>query len=56
MLEPAHIAGISKTGYAPATPRSLDWQAWPAANRHEERRIALGDAESVSSGYWSSSW
>ena len=25
MLEPAHIAGISKTGYAPATPRSLQW-------------------------------
>ena len=28
---PEHIAGISKTGYAPATPRGLDW-------RHVQRR------------------
>jgi hypothetical protein len=25
MLEPAHIVGISKTGYVPATPRCLEW-------------------------------
>src|SRR3954466_16229195 len=41
MLRPAHIAGVSKTAYAPATPCGLDW---PRDPRRTSTDLDLPDA------------
>ena len=48
--EPAHIAGVSKTAYAPATPRCLDWRhdsQPPARTRSRRTRRSRSSACSV---------
>ena len=47
MLEPARIVGVSKTAYAPATPRSLDWRRDPQPAEHEQHTAGFGLAGSV---------
>jgi zinc D-Ala-D-Ala carboxypeptidase len=42
MLEPVHIVGVSKTAYAPATPRSLEWGiAYGKPARTTSRRVRI---------------
>ena len=53
--EPAHIVGVSKTAYVPATPRCLDWRRDPQRNQHEQRPVGVGFAGSSSPARSSSS-
>ena len=55
MLEPAHIAGVLKTGDAPATPPLLGLAAWPPTEEHEGRPVGLELAGSVPPVCWVSS-
>ena len=53
--EPAHIVGVSKTAYVPATPRCLQWRRDLQRNQHEQRPAGSGSAGSASPACSSSS-
>ena len=53
--EPAHIVGVSKTAYVPATPRSLAMGACLTDNQHAGRPAGSGFAGAVSPSCWSPS-
>ena len=53
--EPAHIAGVSKTAYVPATPRCLQWRRDLQRDQHEQRPAGSGSAGSASPACSSSS-
>ena len=53
--EPAHIVGVSKTAYVPATPRCLEWRRDLQPSEHEQRPAGSGFAGCASPSCSSSS-